>query len=388
MTEPICNPTITTCGPDPQSQAAPEPNMSVVEEQTVAPIEPTLALGGGGGSSGGCRPYLGGLPSPMFGAGSVEWVQIDTSHLSRVHCRANTRLPAHAVAKTQNYINGLQNVPGGENIAGMRKMQSSIVSGVPPATAPGWYIGDVSKPWPGRFAGHRSHQTGIGFDLTIPMENGGMTMKYVHSSRASKKYGWQFDWSRVAKRPPTLEEFEAQETTGAAILELEEDLWNKGFRLDWGSIMQFLKYSAPFCTFIFWYNPHITMARRLAIDMAKNNQDGWTLDLVGKLFGRGGTAHSGGRIRAASGERIVRHCHCPRSPTQKARMAARLGVETGWDNPQCHANHFHVRLKGAGKFDQRGRGNALDRGHDAELRQMKADWRARVAAGTAGVKPS
>ena len=253
-----------------------------------------------------CAPFLGELKGPLTGKNSLDWVEIKSGR--RVFVRNMNKGygfgPAKfGVAKCAHYINGLNNIPGGENTAAQLANNARKVKANPskrqkkymknPAPVPqtnGWFVGDISMFYPGRTPSHVSHQSGIGLDLSIPLTKGHMTVKY------SPKGGFRYGYGKSYQNPQLV---------------------------DWNAVLKFLIYSVGHVKSIVWFDEHIAVAKTLINEAVRTGAHGYTSEKAKKI------------------KRLIRHAGCG-------------------TNRFCHANHFHIRMKTPGKWDHRRRYGRID----------------------------
>ena len=185
-----------------------------------------------------CVSFDGPPSQPFTGAGSLQWVKIEGN--DRVHLKSfGKRRKQHGTAKMQHYLSGLKTVPAGNNVPSQPKMQNF---------KQGWYIEDVSYPNPQRpTGGHKSHQTGIDVDFSIPMNDGKMNIL-----PAGKK--WRFKNVNVAD------------------LDIEMNLL-------------FLKYTAPHASAVFLDRSLIAVLKNAATIKSDAGTGGWNKDLFNVIFG-------------------------------------------------------------------------------------------------------
>jgi len=185
-------------------------------------------------------------PAP-FGAisGPLAWVRISGG--TRVHLRAFTgKGIQYGTAKMQAWLRGMNSIPGGLRVSDMPGLSN---------LASGWRVGEVSRINPGPWHGtkHKTHQSGIDCDISIPKINGGMSI--AASSR--QPGGWGF--SRI-----------------------------KASQLDMESCLLFLRYTMNHAKQIIWDPDHIEAAKAAAQFKVNSQQQGWTQAIWNKLFkGRG-----------------------------------------------------------------------------------------------------
>lgn len=178
----------------------------------------------------------------------------------------------------QHYLSGLKTVPAGNNVSSQPNMSNF---------KPGWYIEDVSWAVPqSPTGGHKSHQTGIDVDFSIPMNDGKMN---ISKSRSS----WYF------------------RNVDVADLDIEMNLL-------------FLKYTAPHASAVFLDRSLITALKNAAKVKSNAGTGGWNEDLFNVIFGP--SRYGGFYITHVSG----------------------------------HRNHYHVRLKPPGLYDDRAPFGKLD----------------------------
>lgn len=318
-----------------QSVPPPEPTMTEGDNplpQTTTTGEDTGSPTQRAANNNPCVPRLGPGGEPVLtGPASLAWGKIHGG--PRVHLRPfsdTSSYRQYGTAKLQAFISGLSQVPGGEEIGNQSNMQGDD----PPAGGfkPGWYIGDCSRKVPGPVPGHVSHQSGIGFDLSIPRverdEQGrvtsrGMSIRYSDRNRGRWAFTYRgLVYERKSSSPRT---------------QRDQQLLEYGFNVDWTATMAFLLYAVPWCSSpggsIFWYQPHIDYAHNLAKQFVQNNVPGWTEEVRKKLF-----ENEPGR------RKIARHSGC-----------------RGGSGYVCHASHFHVRLTKPGLFDDNGDEKIKDR---------------------------
>ena len=325
---------------DNAAASPPSPNMSEASNhmpQTLSNGQDTGAATRGqarSGQSNGqpCAPLLNANGQPVLtGEAALAWGPIRGG--PRVHVRPmRGTFKQYGTAKLQAFLDGLNNIPGGEDIQNRPYMQAPAGK-EQPQYKPGWYVGDCSRKVPGPTPGHVSHMSGIGFDLTIPRKNGGMTMSY--RSRKTGKWGY------------TSRGVVFQNKSVVPRTEYDQRLLANGFDVDWNSCMQFLLYCIPWCKSIIWYTPHIKFAKNLAQDLVTRGAPGWTEEAYKRLFV---TEKINGRRR----RRLCSHSGCP---------------GTG---AVCHASHFHIRLAGPGLFDT----NGNERLSERELQKYGGNIRA------------
>ena len=185
-------------------------------------------------------------PAP-FGAisGPMAWVRIQGG--PRVHLRAFTgKGIQYGTAKMQAWLHGMNSIPGGDRVVDMPGLSN---------LASGWRVGEVSRINPGAWHGtkHKTHQSGIDCDISIPKINGGMSI--AASSR--QPGGWGF--SKI-----------------------------KASQLDMESCLLFLRYTMNHAKQIIWDPDHIEAAKAAAQFKVNSGQQGWTQAIWNKLFkGRG-----------------------------------------------------------------------------------------------------
>ena len=205
-----------------------------------------------------CVSFDGPPSQPFTGAGSLQWVKIEGN--DRVHLKSfGKRRKQHGTAKMQHYLSGLKTVPAGNNVPSQPKMQNF---------KQGWYIEDVSYPNPQRpTGGHKSHQTGIDVDMSIPMNDGKMNI-----FGAGK--GWRFKKVNVAD------------------LDIEMNLL-------------FLKYTAPHASAVFLDRSLIAVLKNAAKIKSDAGTGGWNKDLFKVIFGP--SRYGGFNITHVSGHKNHYH---------------------------------------------------------------------------------
>ena len=219
-----------------------------------------------------CVSFDGPPSQPFTGPGSLEWVKIEGN--DRVHLKSfSTRRKQHGTAKMQHYLSGLKTVPAGNNVPSQPRMQNF---------KPGWYIEDVSWAVPQSPTGvHKSHQTGIDVDLSIPIKDGKMNLF---------RWGSGTQWGFKKITPDQID--------------IEMNLL-------------FLKYTAPHASAAFLDRSLINALKNAAKTKSDAGTDGWNEDLFKVIFGP--SRYGGFYIGHVSG----------------------------------HRNHYHIRLKPPGLYDER-----------------------------------
>ena len=263
---------------------------------------------------GQCAPFLGNLEGPYSGPDGLQWVKIKGN--SRVHLSPKIKPGSrhYGTLKFQQFINELGKVPGGENVPQQMQTQwlATQTGDIPKQYKPGWYVGDISRKSPGPFdPPHKSHQSGIGCDLTIPVKGGWMSMRVRNESG-----GWAFASAKIKSKMGGLVVPITSLKNKKSMSDPEKAAELAG-NLDWNATLKFMKMAIPFCHKVYWYEAHIATAMALVKQKIAKGQDGWTQELLTKA------------------KKIFRHCN--------------VG-----SNQLGHANHFHVRLKRPGYEDRDG----------------------------------
>jgi hypothetical protein len=206
-----------------------------------------------------CVSFDGPPSQPFTGPGSLQWVKIQGN--DRVHLRffSGKVRKQHGTRKMQHYLSGLKTVPAGNKVSSQKGMSSF---------KPGWYIGDVSrikpmKPTPG----HKSHQSGIDVDMSIPMNQGKMNI--LPSGKI-----WRF------------------KNVDVADLDIEMNLL-------------FLKYTAPHASAAFLDQSLINALKNAAKVKSDAGTGGWNEELFKVIFGP--SRHGGFYIHHVSGHRNHYH---------------------------------------------------------------------------------
>ena len=184
-------------------------------------------------------------PLPFGAVGTpLAWVRIQGN--PRVHLRTYKGPGVqYGTAKLQAWLNGLTSVPGGNNVANMPGLANM---------APGYRVGDVSRinggtwPPPPRNSQHKTHQSGIDCDISIPKINGGMSI-----APSKLPGGWGFK----SLRPNEI---------------------------DIESCLMFLVYTMKHAKQIIWDPGHIEVAKAAAQSLVKSGHPLMTRAVYRKLF--------------------------------------------------------------------------------------------------------
>ena len=205
----------------------------------------------------------------------LQWVKIN-SYGPRVwqSPRRKTQNHSWGTLRMEKFLRGLNNVRGGEDLGkGYKNPVKNNYKGrydVPDDIRPGWHFLDVSKEKGGAATGHKSHQSGIGVDISIPT-------KYVDPKTKQVFRGMNIRKKFVKNKKGVY----VLDPTPHSIR-----VW--GFRrgepkiedhmLDEVALLDFLRYAIPLSYRIIFGDNHVALAKKLIEKYSRENTNGWSLD--------------------------------------------------------------------------------------------------------------
>ena len=251
----------------------------------------------------------------------------------------NVKNHAWGTLKMRNFLKGLNNVKGGEDLGKGYKNPTKLYpnkpskwvpkelvgkdkQAIPSDIKPGYYYGDISrKPGGDTWNRHITHQTGIGVDLSIPT-------KYVDpNGRVFRGMNVRVNPRMAKKGKPSGNSPKFWGMKGGTTPLTRE-------YIDEIALMSFLLYAIPLCGVIIFGVDQVKYAIELIEDWSRKGKEGWSL------------THQAYREAKWRGRKFP----AGQEPKQYCKL-------TG-DDP-VHNNHFHIRLRGPGvapgPFNKRGR---------------------------------
>lgn len=231
----------------------------------------------------------------------LNWVRTKDTY-GRVHRRPRQG-HQYGTLKMERFLMGLNNVPGGEDFGLGYKVPEHLKKGafVPAFAKPGWVFCDVSIKTGGDTAGHLTHETGIGVDLSFPT---------IYKDPTSGKVFRGMNFYTYVKPGAKIKKTDRGKFHGNKYGESKKNAdlqWDRD--IDQFAFMEFLKYAMPQSIVIIMYQGFKKYIEATLHDFAKNSKQGWSVE----------------------------------HPAYKAWKVNGGRCSLSYDST-THSNHFHLRL--------------------------------------------